>query len=288
MLPEKYDNSSYWVDIHHNYSGSLRAVGWPTLSEEYNKLKYYSESESFLKAMDRAVEGKNACSVLEVGVGIGYWTALQYEYGRKKGMDVHVTALDISDAALTLVKEKFPDVEAVQADLKLVDVDARNGRHDLVTAIMVLLHLTDVEDYMHALAFCARSVKEGGVLMIYEPLLHRHYSPFNSIEYDAFAGNSIPRSLSMIDNILRNNGMSKYCVLPGASWILNSPIQANSKFAFGLKQAVWRLLAKLVFGSDRMTRIFSGFVVFLDRMFKTESADSGTFVLYKKQSGAKP
>jgi len=286
MFQDKYNNSSYWVDIHENYSGTLRAVGWPTLSEEFNKLKYYSESASFLTVLDRATDSKKACAILEVGVGTGYWTALQGEYFRKAGVDIRVTALDMSASALAQVKGKFPDISTIEADLKTIDVNSGNSQYDLVTAIMVLLHLTDIEDYLHALTFCAHSVKEGGYFILYEPLLNKGYSPFMSIEYDKFTGNSIPRASSMVDNLMQNNGLSKRFVLPGASWLLNSPIQANSKSAFKLKQLVWAVLVKFLFRSDRLTGMFSKLLLALDSISKRRDPDSGTFVLYKKQGKA--
>ncbi len=284
MLQEKYDNSSYWVDIHQNFTGTLRAVGWPTLSEEFNKLKYLSESESFLLALERALGAAKAADVLEIGVGIGFFTALQAKYCEKQGIKSAVTALDISPEALSLVKEKFPGIRTMQADLKTIDLDACAKQYDLVTAIMVLLHLTDINDYIHALTFCARSVKDGGHLLIYEPLINRDYSPFNSIEYDRYAGNSIPRPSSLVDNVLIGAGLTKSHVLPGASWLLNSPIQANSTLAFKFKHLIWVALVKLVFRSDKRTGLLSRFLVAVDRMLKRSSGDSGTFVLYKKVS----
>lgn len=286
MFQEKYNNSSYWMDIHKNFAGTLRAVGWPNLSEEFNKLKYLSESNSFLALMDQVIEDKKACEILEVGVGIGFWTAMKYEYGRKKGVSMNITALDISPAALAEVKEKFPAINILEADLKSVDVDANRGQYDLVTAIMVLLHLTDIESYFHSLDFCANSVKEGGYFILYEPLLNKHYSPFISIEYETFTGNSIPREFNAVDNILQNRGLKKCVVIPGASWLLNSPIQANSKLAYKFKSAVWILLAKLMYGDDKLTRIFSKILLSFDRVLKGKDSDSGTFVLYKKKMGA--
>jgi len=285
MLHEKYENSSYWVGIHQKYSGTLRAVGWPNLSEEFNKLKYYSESASFVTVMDQFILNTNNYNVLEVGVGIGYWTALQEKYCQTRGINMRVTALDISPVALTQVKDQFPGISTVLADLKTIDVDASKNQYDLVMAIMVLLHLTDVEDYLHALKFCAHSVKEGGYLILYEPFLDKHYSPFMSIECDAFVGNSIPRSFMMVDDVLRNNGLCKSFVLPGASWLLNSPIQANSKLNFKIKRAIWSILAKCIFGSARLTSVFSKLLFTLDKFFKKSNSDSGTFVLYNKQTG---
>jgi 2-polyprenyl-3-methyl-5-hydroxy-6-metoxy-1,4-benzoquinol methylase len=282
MFQEKYDNSLYWLDIHKDYAGTLRAVGWPTLCEEFNKLKYISESDSFLTVLNRSVGEDKKMAVLEVGVGIGYWTSLLDEYCRRREVRPVMTALDISAAALALVKEKFPEIETLQADLKKVNINSNTVQYDLVTAVMVLLHLTDIEDYLHALKFCAQSVKAGGYFVLYEPLLQKNYSPFISIKYDVFSGNSIPRNASEVDNVLKNAGMEKCFVFPGASWLLNSPIQASSRMAYLFKWLVWNAMARLVFKSDRLTRLLSGPLLSLDKYFKASNPDSGTFALYRK------
>jgi hypothetical protein len=64
-----YDNSSYWIHLHKELPGALRSVGWPGLSEEYNKLKYRSESESVIEVLDAflARSGKKEISVLDIG-----------------------------------------------------------------------------------------------------------------------------------------------------------------------------------------------------------------------------
>lgn len=282
MFQEDYDNSTYWIDIHKDFHGALRAVGWPTLSEEFNKLKYHSEQASFLETLDSVIHKGSSTSILEIGVGIGYWTALQMEYCRRKGTACRVTALDISPVALKFVKEKFSEIDTIVADLKTIDVDQCREQHELVTAIMVLLHLTDIEAYKHALTFCAHSVKKGGHFILYEPLLDRNYSPFNSIDYNSFTGNSIPRNANLVDNILQNLGLRKALVVPGASWLLNSPIQSDSKLAFWIKQRTWLLLTRFIFKSDKMTATLSRPLLALDRALKKRYPDSGTFVLYEK------
>ena len=112
-----YENSEYWRTLHGRCTGSLRAVGWPTLSESFNEAKYLSETESFLHALELCpLSSRSPLHLLEIGIGIGFWTSLLIE--RLSKFDFHVTGLDISKDALAVVRTRFPDVELEQADLR--------------------------------------------------------------------------------------------------------------------------------------------------------------------------
>lgn len=284
MFETDYENRSYWQGIHKEYSGTLRAVGWPTLSEEFNRLKYVSEAESITSVFD-SILTTDDFSILEVGVGIGFWTDLKRRYFQARGATPRITALDLSTDALELVRKKFPDVSTAQADLTAIPLDSFGRRFDLVTAIMVLLHLTDMEGYLHALKFCARSVSDGGHLLIYEPLLFKNYTPFGSQAFDAHEHNSMPRSLSMVDNVLHNEGFSRVRLTPGASWLLNSPIQAHSALGYRFKRMTWNLVVRALYRSERRTAFFAPILFALDRLQKGGGSDSGSFALYRRVAG---
>lgn len=281
MSEIRYDNSTYWKDIHKEYAGTLRAVGWPTLCEEFNRLKYWSEAEAFASILD-GIQPKAGVSILEVGVGIGFWTSLKQRIFGSRGRAARVTVLDISREALDQVKSKFPAVSTVEADLKTVPLDRFAGQFNLVTAIMVLLHLTDIESYFRALKFCARSVGDDGYLLLYEPLIFRNFTPYGSQAFDSFGDNSTPRPLIIIDNVMHNEGFSRVTLRPGASWLLNSPIQSDSAMGFSMRSFVWNSLIRLVYRSDRQTRMLSRTLLAADKHLKAGGGYSGSFVLYRR------
>ena len=282
MNKQQYNNKSYWIDLHESFSGSLRAVGWPSLSEAFNQLKYESESEGFIKALSLAAANKDSIRFLEVGVGIGFWTGLTKTYASKSGIALDFSALDISADALALVRERYPDVTCIEADLTKLDGQSVVERYDIVTAIMVLLHLTNFDDYQNALRFCAESVKAGGMLIIYEPLLIRNYSPFLSERFSGFQGNSYTQVKFHIDNILHNLGFEEVASMPGASWVLNAPIQAGSKAGYLVKHIIWLALYGLIYKSETLTKALQAPLLQLDALFKKKHGDSGTFVVYRK------
>ena len=68
----KYDNTRYWTDIHINYHGKLKSVGWSAYCEEYNKLFYQSQTQTVLDTFN-AIQpslSKKKTSILDVGAGI--------------------------------------------------------------------------------------------------------------------------------------------------------------------------------------------------------------------------
>lgn len=283
-MSKKYHNRSYWLELHESFSGSLRAVGWPTLSEALNELKYQSESEAFTRSFSLSIDNRKLARVLEVGVGIGFWTTLAKAYASENNITLDYSALDISSDALRVVHERYPDVTCIESDLTQQNASTAVEKYDVVTAIMVLLHLTNFNDYQKALEFCAASVDEGGALIIYEPFLLRNYSPFISKKYSQFKGNSFTQLKFQIDNILDNLGFDQVAMMPGTSWLLNAPIQAGSKWGFFVKQAIWLVLYGSVFKSEKLTKALRKPLRALDALLKRGNGDSGIFVVYRKRN----
>ena len=285
MKEDGYNNSNYWLGLHRTLRGSLRSVGWPSLSEEFNLLKYKSEASSFeksLKTISQLQVGKQV-SLLEIGAGVGFFTNLTKRYAFENSVRIDYSVLDISPEALELIHDNFPDVCCIESDLTSFDEDSADRKYDMVTAIMVLLHLTDFEEYMDALKFCAASVDEGGHLIIYEPLLFREYAPSISYEFSQFKGSSVPRLKFSIDNILNNLGFDQVVMIPGASWLLNSPIQSGSRSEFLLKKSIWKLISVIFYRSDNLTRLLGPLLYSIDAFLKRRQPDSGTFVVYQKR-----
>ena len=276
----RYNNETYWKELHGCFNGSLKAVGWPTLSESFNEAKYLSETESFLQALELCpLASRSPLHLLEIGIGIGFWTSLLIE--RLSKFDFHVTGLDISKDALAVVRARFPDVELEQADLRSINPNHFLHRFDLVTALMVLLHLTVPAEFDNALRFAARSVQRGGTLLLYEPAITESYSPW--LAGTMTEGNSQARSLDAYDEPLAQEGLQRVAILPGASWVLNSPIEAGNEFNFRLRRTIWRGLSRTAFRFDRPSRLITPMMLRIDAVLKDGTgAGSGKFLVYRR------
>lgn len=284
-------NASYWKTIHRSYPAQVRAVGHPWLSNAFNRLKYDSEAETLLMVLAgyRSMRSNSKpLAFLDVGAGSGYWTRLISEWFRDSGNDVEASALDLSEDALKDLKRRFPWVETLCIDLKTVSPGLFENKFDLVTAFYCLHHLIRVHGFLNALTFCARSVREGGHLMIMDPLLSRRYSSFDAFEFRTWTGNGIPRHLYLLDDFLCGYGFSRLQMMPAVSFLFNGPIESNGWLAFKLMKGVWYFLQKIG-TSQSLTMKLSKKLAHGDRWLKRRHLSfSSSLCLYRKTCRLNP
>lgn len=107
----------------------------------------------FVQKVCTFLDGKGITQVLDLGSGNGrdafYLTARGYE----------VTALDISSAALTHIKEKAPQIKCICSDIAAYNYPART--YDMVLSNLSL-HYWDDETTRRIVAQIARCLKPGG------------------------------------------------------------------------------------------------------------------------------
>jgi SAM-dependent methyltransferase len=245
-----YDNRSYWTSLHETLKGELKAVGHPFLSESMNRLKYESEAETVLVGLEMILDvfrqaDRTDLSVLDVGAGYGYWTGLVYDLLSKNGFRVHASALDVSLDALDVLKERFPQVDPIRADLTTIAPNKFQGAYDFVFSCYCLHHLTRAGDFLNALQFAGRSVNPGGFLLIMDPILTRPFSKADTLDFEAFHGNGIPRHLYYVDDLLAGWGLRRCLVLPAVSFVLNENIEAPDKLSYQVMMILWKLLCRL-------------------------------------------
>lgn len=279
-----YNNASYWVDLHKKFPGELRSVGWPGLSEEYNKLKYQSESESVLEVLDSFLGSfdKTEVSILDIGAGIGYFSNLVDGYLERKGFTSTITAIDISENALNVARELNPGIEISRVDIMSVDVDRYLETFDLVMSFYCLHHIVGFKGYVNALTFSARSVKPGGRLMIMDPILSKPYSRFDTFDYYTFQGNGLPRHLFFMDDLLVSEGFRRISITDAISFLLNGNIEGDSLAGYSIMNILWRIASKLVYPHDKIVNRFSIAIKTLDRWLKKKAAYSSKICLYEK------
>ena len=281
-----YNNPQYWTNLHNSYKGELRAVGHPFLSENLNLLKYESEGNSMSQVLSKVAnvfgqKGIREFSFLDVGAGTGYWTGFVFD-GFSRSFMANATALDISAEALDILSEQFPDVKLVKEDLTKIETDKFLESYDLVFSCYCLHHLVNLDDFVNALRFVGNSVKKGGFLLIMDPILTMPYSKYDTIDFDSFHGNGIPRHLYMIDDILSKVGLQRQVKQPAASFILNENVEARGSIVYFLMTVMWKILCKF-YRSERFVQIFGGILKQVDKKLKRLSLSfSSSICLYQK------
>lgn len=284
-----YDNSTYWKGIHEKFAGALRAVGHPDLSEAANALKYESEARSVAESLDLAARGLSDSGLvtvryLDIGAGTGYWTRFVSGILARTGFEVETTALDISENALSGIREKMPEAATFQADLKTIPKERFEGSFDLVTACYCLHHLVRAADFSNALSFCAASVAPGGFLLLMDPVLTMRYSPFNVIDFKTYKGNGVVRHRHFIEDLAANEGLSLADIRPAVSFILNGGLEAGNAIFYRVADRVWRGLGKRVYKNEARTRLLAKPLMKADQAFKDIGRGySASVMLFQKE-----
>jgi len=280
-----YDNRGYWTKLHEMYRGELKAVGHPFLSENLNRLLYQSQTDSlsqvlsdFSGALER--RGVREFSLLDVGAGTGYWS--NYVISRFSDYTVRATALDLSEEALKIIRVRNPEITLVQENLASIAPDAFLESFDLVLSCYCLHHLVNLGDFINALRFSACSVKRGGFLLIMDPILSLPYSRNDTMDFESFRGNGIPRHLYVLDDILGKAGLQRRIVRPAASFILNENIESYGPASYYLMTGLWKLLCRF-YRSERFVQVCGGFLRQIDGVLKRSSLSfSSSICLYEK------
>lgn len=272
----QYHGEEYWNDLHSEHHGSLKAVGQRGLSVSYNSLKYRSEADSFKKITSAISIIPN--TILELGVGTGFWTDQMFALW---GESIKVTGVDFSAVAINELCMRHPEINGIVGNLGVLPMDTFDKQFDCVTAVMVFLHITDERQFINALNLAARSVRGGGVLIVYEPFLSRRYSPFRASKYGAI--HNRVRERKIFDDLLKLEGLDAIYEFSGSTWIINSPIEANSMLNFKLMDALWQFLSATIYKSNSLVKLSTSILLMVDKFCKRQLLSrSGNFVLYKK------
>jgi SAM-dependent methyltransferase len=282
----RYDNKSYWVQLHKEYSGQLRAVGFPWLSEEFNELKYKSEAASLISVLEtvrKQHSGSNHLSILEAGAGTGYWIKFLSAYFKEQGYAVESIALDISESALDNIKLAFPECKVIKLDLKSIDSTSVEATYDIVYSFYCLHHLVNIDDFLNGLHFLARSVKRGGHLLIMDPMLSLSYSPYHAVDFASWDKNGLPRPRHILDDVLQREGFEQVSFVPAVSYLLNGNIEAQSKIMFLLHRRIWISLCHL-YRSASLTKMFGHIVFYADAILKKrKKAFSSSLLVHRRK-----
>jgi SAM-dependent methyltransferase len=132
---------------------------------------------------------------------------------------------------------------------------------EVVTAMSVLLHITDDVRFERALRRLLRCLRPDGTLVLVEPVVvHRWWGP----PFGRHA-NSKARPLKAYTRILREEGFALVDLRP-SSCLLTNVIDTRSRLAFRALELYWELLSRAVGRRERLGKLVALPLRELDRV----------------------
>jgi 2-polyprenyl-3-methyl-5-hydroxy-6-metoxy-1,4-benzoquinol methylase len=155
-----FDVRRYWEERLSTLT--LESVGYRGLGEEYNLWLYRMKEKRLLDCLRThriAVDGR---SILDIGAGIGFYV----DFWRRERAG-EIVGLDITEASVAYLRERYPEHSFHRTDVSAVDAPAVLGRtFDIVTAFDVLYHIVDDGKFEHAIANVAELCVPGGYFIL--------------------------------------------------------------------------------------------------------------------------
>ena len=165
-----FDARAYW-EGRLSEDWSLRTVGLRRLGARFNEWAYRVRREVFLRLAGEVVPDLSRARVLDVGSGTGFYLDRWRELGVAE-----VTGLDLTDAAIERLRERYPTLALVRADVGAPLSEAPElepGRYDVVSAMDVMFHIVDDEAYARALRNVHELLVPGG-LFVWSDMFSHH------------------------------------------------------------------------------------------------------------------
>ncbi|HLW03725.1 MAG TPA: class I SAM-dependent methyltransferase [Ktedonobacterales bacterium] len=250
-----FDARRYWEErlaAHPDITG----VGYLGRSPQFVEVQYRSRMHQLERALRHyRLDHLNGRAVLDVGSGTGIWLNFWRQHGAKE-----VVGLDFAQPSVDHLKQTFPDLLIVQADLSVfpLPVPARQ-RFDLISAFDVLLHVVDPVGFQRAIANLAQRCAPGGWLIISDAIVSgQRYVPPRVSTYDTV------RLLDEYQQTLEANGFVVHDVQP-ATALLSNPLEAPNRLIFLALLACWRF-SGLWGHSNRLSTWFGPAMLLAERL----------------------
>lgn len=279
MTAMSYDPRDHWSRLHAR--GDLSSVGQSGLPSDLNTWLYRALERRVRWFVRRHHALEGVASAFDVGAGTGYWVRVWHDLGvrRVDGCDLVPEAVERLEKAFAARGDRFH-----AADIGARDSGLPADRHELVSVMNVLLHLTDDAAFERALGNLAALVAPGGRLILVEPILldatyERPPSPTQT---------SRARSLAAYRDPLLAAGL-ELVELRGAVAMANNPIEARSHAAYDRYLRWWRWVARRAKASPGSIRWIGPLMLALDRMaLAFGAAPSSKIVLFRRPDRSGP
>lgn len=251
-LTQPYNADGYWQNLLEG-DFTTRGVGYPSLPLAFNLRLYRAMERAVLRVL-RPTDIRGA-RILDIGAGSGYWI----EFWRSRGA-LDVVGLDLTEVAVRRLRGAFPGHEFHRQDIG-ERLKADLGRFDLISAMSVLLHITEDARLSTAIDNLASLLLPGGSLVLIEPVVvHRWWGrPFDS------AANSKARPLAEWEQRLADSGLSIQRVRP-VTCLLANPVDTRRRQTFQALEVYWTVLGKFFGRSESLGRAAAAVIGPLDRL----------------------
>jgi SAM-dependent methyltransferase len=204
-----YQPKDYWEKrLKENFS--LKGVGNFSYSSRYNYWIYKNNAAFLTKALSTLnIDPEGAC-VCDLGCGTGFYV----DYYHNRGAE-NITGVDITNASVSSLAEKYPDYTFIQEGVDSVSLIEKAGlEFDIVNAFGILYHIVDEVLFEKAIENISKLTKETGYIVI---------SDFFQDETKASTEHVVHRSLKVYEDAFRKHGIKIVAMYP-YSWIINRPL----------------------------------------------------------------
>jgi SAM-dependent methyltransferase len=250
---EHYDPDGYWSTLHAS-GDDLRVVGYPTLPLAFNRVLYKNTAIAVRRALRQADVDVTGQSVLDIGSGIGFWV----DFWQSEEA-LSVAGADLVPGAVERLHARFPGHDFVVADLS-ERVPFPSREFGVVSAMGVLLHITDPVRFKRAVANIAKQVASDGVLVLVEPLVvHGRW-----MERGTEGAHNVVRTVADWEQALAGTGLHIAHLEP-ITFILSDPVDARSRLGFTGNVLWWRAFARTLRGREGLARVVMPPLGFVDR-----------------------
>jgi SAM-dependent methyltransferase len=251
---DRYAPQAYWDDL---LGAQLdeRGVGYPGLALALNRAMYDAERDQLARLLDdHGIAVGSSSRVLDIGAGSGVWI----DFWERRGAGA-ITGVDLTEAAVSGLRRRFPRHAFAQVDIGEAG-GALSGPFDVITAMSVLLHITDDDRWRSALRSIAEALGRGGSAVLIEPLVvHRWWGPPFGPE-----ANSKARSLADWRAALADANLDLVELRP-ATVLLGNVVDTRSRCAFKLWSWYWLALGLGIGPRERPGRVAAAVLSAIDR-----------------------
>jgi len=183
--PVTFGVKPYWesrLSAHFDLAG----VGYLDLGETFNRYMYKLRADRLRERLSSLEIEPAGRTILDTGSGTGFFLDFWQRFG-----PASLEALDLTDTAVTRLRERYPDLVVHQADLS-AQAWPLSGPYDIVSAFDVLFHIVDDAGFARALRHLASCLSPGGHLVLTAcyteapcPQSSEHYRARTEAEYRA-------------------------------------------------------------------------------------------------------